>query len=320
MNIQEALTQFIEDTENLRSKETARTYGNGIAIFRNYLTGQGISLASEPAVISAKLFIGYPGWISKYEYEPGRKFAPLTSKVYMAATKQFMEWALMQGCISFNYAEQLRIGRAFKELSKKHEALMVRFPAEDVVEKLRVAVRQIKAITPTEKLIRFRDIAIIEVLASSGCRNFEAVNLQVGSVDVEQRRAKVLGKGRKERYIYFTPAAIVALKDYWILRGAINHKDPAFARHDAGVNHIDTFQPITMTTVRNVVKEAQKLSGVNEFSPHWFRHAFAIKALKETGNLAMVQDFLGHADPKSTRVYAKIEDADRQATHREIFK
>lgn len=67
--------------------------------------------------------------------------------------------------------------------------------------------------------------------------------------------------------------------------------------------------------------EDLSLAGIDpsKFSPHYFRHAFAIHILSETGNLALAQDLLGHSDPKSTRVYAKIRADDLQKAHKKIF-
>ena len=63
-----------------------------------------------------------------------------------------------------------------------------------------------------------------------------------------------------------------------------------------------------------------EIAGIDKFTPHYFRHAFAIRMLSETGNLALVQDLLGHADPAATRVYAKIYPEDLRDAHHKIFR
>jgi site-specific recombinase XerD len=70
-----------------------------------------------------------------------------------------------------------------------------------------------------------------------------------------------------------------------------------------------------------VVDSIAKLAGIDpaHWSPHYFRHAFAIEALRKTGNLATVQDLLGHSSPHSTRIYAKIYDEDLEAAYRDVF-
>ena len=129
------------------------------------------------------------------------------------------------------------------------------------------------------------------------------------------------GKGGKERYVFFTRQTSDALQGYWSARGFSGKKDPAFSRHDKGSslktgsakNHLST------ATIRNVVKGCAVLAGLDHFTPHWFRHAFAIKMLKDTGNLAMVQDLLGHASPTTTRIYAQVSEQTKQKLHRQVF-
>jgi len=90
-----------------------------------------------------------------------------------------------------------------------------------------------------------------------------------------------------------------------------------FCRHDKGAGV--KAKPITTTTIRDIVKVISNIAGVKPFSPHYFRHAFAIRMLQETGNLALVQDLLGHDDPGSTRVYAKIYQDDLKKNYRKVF-
>ena len=64
------------------------------------------------------------------------------------------------------------------------------------------------------------------------------------------------------------------------------------------------------------------IAGIDKgkFTPHYFRHAFAINMLRETGNLALVQDLLGHANPQSTRVYAKIYPDELRDAHHKVYE
>jgi site-specific recombinase XerD len=165
-----------------------------------------------------------------------------------------------------------------------------------------------------------RNIALIEVLASSGCRISEVINLNVQDIDRVNRTAIVTGKGSKQRRAWFSQSAMDALETYWKERGSTMATDPVFLRHDKGTG--SKVQRMSPTTARNVVKQIAMVAGIdpNKFSPHYFRHAFAIRVLSETHDLALTQDLLGHADPAATRVYAKIYSEDMQRAHRDIFK
>ena len=101
--------------------------------------------------------------------------------------------------------------------------------------------------------------------------------------------------------------------EYWRVRESNMATDPIFFAHDKGSNGRDT-KRMSPTTARKIVKSISIIAGIDptKFSPHYFRHAFAIRVLAENHDLAITQDLLGHEDPKSTRVYAKIESEDLQ--------
>jgi len=164
---------------------------------------------------------------------------------------------------------------------------------------------------------RERNIAVVEFLASTGCRNDEICKLKIKDITDDCTSAIVMGKGRKERRVFINQKTRDALRNYWLVRGYREGNHPVFARHDTGIGK--KISHLTTASIRDIVNEVKMASGIENFSPHYFRHAFAIKALRETGNLALVQDFLGHASPSATRVYAKIYPDDLAAAHQKIF-
>jgi integrase/recombinase XerD len=235
--------------------------------------------------------------------------------VYAAAVKGLMDWLVIHDIIQVEYRHGVRIAMAFKELSKKRENKLVRFPKKDDVDKMRSAAR----ITQDKSPIKERNIAIVEFLASTGCRNAEITNLKISEIDMKDRSAIVTGKGRKERRVWFSQEAHDAIQEYWKARKFAQLTDYVFCRHDKGVSK--RHEGVTPTTTRNVIKEVAILAGIDlkKISPHYFRHDFAIKMLRDTGNLALVQDMMGHATPQSTRVYAKIYPDELQKAHRKLY-
>jgi integrase/recombinase XerD len=165
-------------------------------------------------------------------------------------------------------------------------------------------------------MAHLRDVALLELLASSGCRISEVINLNVKDIDLAERPAVVLGKGNKERRVWFSVDAAKFLQEYWTSRKA-QPDEPAFSRHDRSAAF--RIERLTTDGARMIVKGVALLAGVKKFSPHYFRHGFAIRALAETKNLALVQDLLGHSSPTATRVYAKIYPEELQIAHRGIF-
>jgi site-specific recombinase XerD len=86
-------------------------------------------------------------------------------------------------------------------------------------------------------------------------------------------------------------------------------KHPLFCRHDRGVKSEER-QPVSVRTVQYLIKDLAEQADVAyrfNLSPHSLRHYFADGLLTYTGNLALVQEALGHQDPKTTRIYTKIK-------------
>lgn len=310
MNIKTAIERCEKSAFATRAKDTAETYGYGLKSFSQYLLGEDIKPGDPIETVSMDYFIYFPAFLAEREY------SKQTMGVYVAAAKFFLDWLVINNVLAPNYQESLRFQKAIEQVFKRREAHLPRFPRRGDAEKIKEVVRQVNAETP----ILERDIAIVYFLYSSGCRNRETARMLVKDIDLTERTAKVTGKGNKERKVFFSEEAASAIREYWKARKYAEKSDPAFARHDrgAGKKHI----AINMASIRNIVDEAVSLAGFEKgsFTPHYFRHAFAIKVLSETHDLAMVQDLMGHATPAATRVYAKIYPDELRDAHRRIYK
>lgn len=309
MNILEASQKCIQAARASRAANTAHAYAKGINTFFLMLEQEKLDLRAEISSLTSQHFISFPAWLLAQGY------AKKTNGVYLAGVRFFMDWMVINGFLEISYSEQLRLSMARKQVGKKREERLPRFPARDSVDKMRQAVHQAAYPSP----LRERNIALIEVLVSTGCRVSEIAQLRVMGFENDLSSALVIGKGNKERRVFVNEAARSALRTYWLVRGNQEPNAWAFARHDKGAGS-KGIKKLTPTTIRNVVKEVATIAGLNQFSPHYFRHAFAIRVLGETGNLALAQDLLGHASPSATRVYAKIYPEDLKTAHQKIFK
>jgi integrase len=96
---------------------------------------------------------------------------------------------------------------------------------------------------------------------------------------------------------------------------------PVFCRHDKGAG--DKRRALTTRSVERSIHLLAIRAGIIErfhMTPHKLRHFFATKLLRETGDLAMTQEFLGHASPVTTRVYAQPSKGDMLKAHRRAFR
>lgn len=279
------------------AESTVGSYRKGAKVFIEYMGERELD---------AELFIAYPGWVRE------RGYAKKSVGVYVSAVQALLNILLIEGKFEMTYSQSIRWKMARKECMKQREARLPKFPKRDDVSRMIEAVRGMVEESPRKE----RNIALILFLASSGCRNAETKGLKIGDVDMEEGSALVTGKGNKQRRVFFSPEAKEALRIYLSFR-SVSDEQPLFARHDKGTGK--KVQSVSTTTIRDIVKEVADLAGVNPFSPHYFRHNFAITMLEKTRDLALVQDLLGHASPIATRVYAKIYPETLKARYKEVY-
>lgn len=306
MDIKTAIERCVSDLS--LAPKTKEAYAYGLGRFAEYLHTKGVEITDDISRLNIDHFIYYYPWLNKYSKQ--------TANLWGTASRTLLDWLVTAGILTLEYKDTIRYNSAKLKAHRRRQNRLPRWPKEDDVSKLLKAARLRDEDSPTKE----RDIALLEFFASTGCRNNEVVQLKVRDLDLKNRTTIVMGKGSKERRVWFSPAAAEAIRAYWAVRKSANSNDPVFSRHDRKIGK-GKLAPMSTDTPRNIVKEIMILAGIErgKFSPHYFRHAFAIQALSKTGNLAVVQDLLGHDDPKSTRVYAKIRSEDLQREHRKIF-
>lgn len=148
-----------------------------------------------------------------------------------------------------------------------------------------------------------RDLALMEVLYGSGLRVSEALGLDYGDVDLDQRLARVLGKGRKERVVPLTGPAVERLRRYLEQRGAFGpgpREQAVFLGKRGG--------RLTCRQADRIVKAMAVRSGVpSSISPHTLRHSFATHMLQAGADLRSVQELLGHSRISTTQRYTHLD-------------
>jgi site-specific recombinase XerD len=159
------------------------------------------------------------------------------------------------------------------------------------------------------RLELLRDRALLLTLYGTGLRRAEVAGLNRADVeDGWADRALVLGKGNKERVVFFDPDSLEAIRTYLAARA--DRYAPLFLRHDRGRGRPraggESYRLSTQSIYEIVKRYAAKVGVVA--SPHAFRHQKASVLLNAGAQLAEVQDLLGHASPDTTkRIYAHYE-------------
>jgi integrase/recombinase XerD len=154
-----------------------------------------------------------------------------------------------------------------------------------------------------------RDSAIVELLYGAGLRVGELVALEKGSVDLDDRLVRALGKGSKERVVPVGRRAIDALRRY-LSRGRpyldTRHRPELFLNAKGG--------PLTRAGVFLILRRLAGKAGLEpeRIHPHLLRHSFATHLLEGGADLRSVQEMLGHADLATTELYTHVSDSRRR--------
>lgn len=145
----------------------------------------------------------------------------------------------------------------------------------------------------------YKEKALVEFLVSSGCRVSEVAGLRVDDIDWRDRKCKVIGKGNKERTVYFSVRAKLMLQLYIAERRG---GEALFASSRA------PYEPLTDRGIEKMIsKLGKRISMERPLYPHLMRHTFASHALNCGMELTIIQHLLGHSDPKTTLIYAEID-------------
>ncbi|MDC0949120.1 tyrosine recombinase XerC [Gammaproteobacteria bacterium] len=153
----------------------------------------------------------------------------------------------------------------------------------------------------TEDPLLLRDLAMFELLYSSGLRLAELVGIDLGDYDARDAQLRVLGKGRKVRVLPVGSKAREALSRWMQQRKQIDTFDQALFVTKSG-------RRIAPRTVQQRLTRLSTLVGLDKsVHPHTLRHSFASHLLQSSGDLRAVQELLGHSDIATTQIYTHLD-------------
>ncbi|MGN0902644.1 MAG: tyrosine recombinase XerC, partial [Succinivibrio sp.] len=156
--------------------------------------------------------------------------------------------------------------------------------------------------TPPSNPYEVRDLAMAELLFSSGLRVSELVSLNLEDLDYAQRELIVMGKGSKERIVPIGGKAIEKIRLYLDVRDSFN---PDIEEHALFLNRFG--KRITSRGVEGNLDKLAKKAGISShLNPHKLRHSFATELLQGGADLRSVQDMLGHSSLAATQVYTHL--------------
>lgn len=168
----------------------------------------------------------------------------------------------------------------------------------------------------TDSRVALRNRAMLEVLFSTGMRISELVNLKITQVD-KSGRIFVLGKGKKERFVYLTPRAFKILNSYFDIR--LDDSPFAFIPYRGLNSQQLKGKKISTNYLQAKIKKYREILGINvPVSAHSLRHGFATYLAEAGANPAAIQVLLGHESLDTTTRYVHASDLYAQKTQQEF--
>lgn len=290
----QAVTGFLLNTQARRLSE------HTIADYRNTYKKLAAWLQDNRCISS----------ISKHDIEEflaGQQVSEKTLLNYHAGLSALWTWALAEGLVEQHVVRQVVPPRPTQTAVLPYTEADVKAMLA-VLGRSRSYTRPGKVESDHSTLHPLRNRAIILLLLDTGLRASELCSLQIHQLDVRNRSLTVVGKGRKERVLPFSPNTGQALWKYLATRSGETVDQPLFAiRGGAALTRDRLLKTISIIAVR---------AGVADPSVHRFRHTFAINYLRNGGDPWSLQMMLGHSSSEMTRRYLAIAQADLQVSHR----
>ena len=281
----EHMDQFLLYLKDQRgfSDHTIRNYGSDLAQFLDFLKPAHAD-GNIPGSVDPRRIRDYLG-------ELHRRNRRTTIARKLSAIRSFFRFLEKRNLIRGNPAADVATPKLEKPIPNY-------LPVDDVFRLLERPER--------ETVLGLRNLAILEVLYSSGLRVSELESLNRSGIDFEDRMVRVVGKGRKERIVPVGRRALQAVRDYLDASQSLRRKAgadtaaaPLFINQQGG--------RLSARSIGRVIKRYTREIGLpSDISPHSMRHTFATHMLDGGADLRSVQELLGHASLSTTQKYTHV--------------
>lgn len=266
MNQIEAFLKYI-NTRNSASLHTLDAYKRDINQFIEYLEGESITDVDKQTVY---------GFINML-YESNLSDSSVARKI--STLRSFYSFLQIQEVVNLNPFKLVKV----KTIERK-------LPDFLMYEE----IQKVLACCDDNEL---RDRLIIEIMYACGLRVSELCNLRVKDINLEDRSIKVVGKGNKERLLFFYPGLQKRIQIF-----IQDKKDYLFLNKQG--------KPITPRGIQYLLEKKGIEAGLRmKLHPHMLRHSFATHLLDNGANIRFVQTLLGHESLSTTQIYTHVSSS-----------
>ena len=275
----------------LTSPQTIKTYNTELSMFISYI---GAEMGRGLGEVTAEDISVYREYLIK-------SYASATAAKKLAVLRRFLVFTFMAGATSVN-PESLRF---FANSPRVRQDPAYNVLTEDELSRMLSAARA----------SNYRDYVMLAVMVGCGLREAEVVGTKIGDfreASADQILLRILGKGDKIRNVPISPDLWGLVQRFVLLteRSFTSHPD---SRKPLFTSRVGKDKPLTTRSVQNIVKKYVRAAGITKaISPHSIRHTVGTNMAVNEAPLLVIQQFLGHSDPKTTMRY--IRRAEELAT------
>lgn len=314
---------FFRGIEPQTSSRTRIAYAYDLRVFFNFLH-ENNTVFSEKAIHAITLsdlesltpmdIEEYLDFVKVYADKANKAHtnAQQAIKRKLASLRTFYKYFYMKELIHYDPVKLVA-------MPKLHEKNIVRMDADEVAELLD-NVESGNKLTKTQQAFheknRVRDLAIMTLLLGTGIRVSECVGLNISDVDFKNAGISIHRKGGKEVTVYFGEEVEEALKTYLLERNTMT----AESGHEQALFLSSQRKRLNVRSVENLVKKyTQTVTTSKNITPHKLRSTYGTSLYRETGDIYLVADVLGHSDVNTTRKhYAALEDEQRRKARNKV--
>jgi integrase/recombinase XerD len=224
----------------------------------------------------------------------GEKLSDNSKRRLISSLRGFYKFLQFDGHIKKNPAEDL--------VAPQKGLYLPNFLSENDIENL-------FSVADVSGEIGLRNRTILELMYACGLRVSEAVDLNIGDIDIDSGILTCKGKGGKTRRVPIGKSAVEWMKSYLALRRK---------KENIEINNLfvtSSGKPINRQMIFLFIKEYAEKIGLEDVSPHTLRHSFATHLIQHQADIRAVQQLLGHADISTTQIYTHITDTHLRSTY-----
>ena len=291
---------------NNYSEETIYSYERDLDVFRNFLDEASISFANvdKKAILNYKAYLTSRDRKTAKNVEPQKKLSSFSINRMLSAFRAYLNYL-----IDMDY--DVPVTPQVIKLVKTEK----KYPR---VSEMDEVIKLIESPTGFEKdkTVALRNRAMLETLFATGMRISELINLKMNQID-KKGRIFIMGKGKKERFVYLTPRAEKHIDSYMEVRGDIDSPYLFIPYRGRGIHKKD--KKLSPNYLEYKIKRYRELLGLNvPISAHGIRRAFATYLAESGASPVAIQLLLGHESLDTTTRYVRASHKYAEQSHKKF--